>query len=1022
MFYPVRQKGVTTMALPFHQQVVCPVLIGRTPDLALLQLSLEQAKSGTGEVALLCGEAGIGKSRLVAEIKTVAFTQGFQLLQGNCFPADHSCPYAPLLDLLRSIFLTSSSAQAEALIGPFAREFAPLLPDVIHLLPNLTILPPLPPLGPEQEKRRLFTALMHFFLTQASEQPLLLVFEDLHWCDDTSLEFLQYLARRCASQPLLVLLTYRSDEVRPALSHWLAELDRQHLGQEIALTHLTRGETGTMLRAIFALERPVQAALLDAIYTLTEGNPFFIEEILKSLIASGELFSTDGTWKPKLRADLHIPRSIADAVQQRSDHLSESARQVLILAAVAGRRFDFALLQQVTHHDEQELLILMKELMSAQLVVEESAEQFAFRHALTRQAIYSELLVRERKALHRIIAETMEHLYAGALEERLADLAYHFSEAGVYEKALFYARQAGERAQRLYASSAAIEEFTRALDAARHLALTPIAALYHARGQAYETLGEFELARHDYEQAFEAAHEALDDVAEWQSLLDLGFLWAERDYQQTGVYLRRALGRARVLTDPKLLAHSLNRLGNWHANVEQPLEAMQCHKEALTIFQQMHDQHGVAETLDLLGMVCSLSGDMVQSAAYNRQASELFSAMDNRQGLVSSLASLLWSGDTYFSSTLVTIATGVTEVRSVGERALMMAREIGQRSGEAYACTCMAHALGLHGEYALALELAHDGLHIAEEIEHRQWMTGTHWVLGALYFDLLELTMARQHLEQALRLSREIGSLYWIRCSSAYLASVYIELKDLTQAESLLTMALDPNAPPQTHAQRLIWYARAQIALAQGKPDHVLDIIEELLASAAHLSNGQIIPHLSHLRSKALILLDRSVEAEAALQAAYTAALMRDLRPLLWRIVIDLGNLYRTLRGDEEAEQAFATAHELIESLASPISDTALRAQFKHQTTELFPLQKPFSPRRAAKRAFGGLTEREREVVALIAQGKTSREIAEILVVNSRTIDKHIENILSKLGFTSRLQIVVWATEKGLGQKEKSQP
>jgi DNA-binding CsgD family transcriptional regulator/Flp pilus assembly protein TadD len=948
------------MTAPLNTPVVCPVLIGRTPDLALLQLSLEQVKSGKGQVALLCGEAGIGKSRLVAELKTEAFAQGFQLLQGNCFPTDRSCPYAPLLDLLRSVFLASSTAQIEALVGPFAREFAPLLPDVVHQFPDLTVLPPSPSLDPEQEKRRLFAALAHFFLSQSAERPLLLVVEDLHWSDDTSLELLQYVARRCATQPLLVLLTYRSDEVRPTLSHWLAELDREHLGQEVALTRLTRSETGAMLRAIFALGRPVQAAFLDAIYTLTEGNPFFIEEILKSLIAAGEISYTDGAWDRKPLGELHIPRSIADAVQQRSDHLSESARQLVILAAVAGRRFDFALLQQMTRRDEQQLLTLMKELMRAQLVVEDSAEQFAFRHALTRQAIYAQLLVRERKALHRTMAETMEHLYAGELEEHLADLAYHFSEAGVFEKALSYAQQAGERAQRLYASRAAIEQFTRALDASRHLTLPPSPTLYHARGQAYEILGDFEQARHDYEQALEAAHEAHNGVAEWQSLLDLGALWAERDYQQTGAYFRRTLERARVLADPKLLAHSLNRLGNWHANVEQPLEALNCHQEALTIFQEVHDQHGVAETLDLLGMVGSLSGDMVQSAAYYWQVVELFRVMDNREGLVSSLATLLLCGDTYFSATLVTVAASVTEVRRVGERALMLAREIGQRSGEAYTCNCMAHCLGSSGEYAHALELAHEGLRIAEEIEHRQWMTATHWALGALYLDLLELTMARQHLEQAL-------------------------------------------------------------ALARREPDRTLAITEQLFASAAHVSGEQSIPHLAHLRGEALAMLNRPAEAETALQAAHTGAVTRGLRPLLWRITIDLGNLYQAQQRGEDAEHAFASAQELIEELATPIPDTALRAHFLQQATALLPHQEPLSPRRAAKRAFGGLTEREREVAALIAQGKASREIAEILVVNSRTIEKHIENILSKLGFTSRAQIAVWASEKGLGGKEQGQ-
>ena len=185
-----------------------------------------------------------------------------------------------------------------------------MLPDVVHLFPDLTVLPPLPSLDPEQEKRRLFVALTHVFLSQAAEQPLLLVVEDVHWSDDASLEFLQYFARRCATQPLLVLLTYRSDEVRPTLSHWLAELDREHLGQEVALTRLTRSETGAMLRAIFDLGRPVQAAFLDAIYTLTEGNPFFIEEILKSLIAAGEISYTDGAWDRKPLVSCTFPGAL----------------------------------------------------------------------------------------------------------------------------------------------------------------------------------------------------------------------------------------------------------------------------------------------------------------------------------------------------------------------------------------------------------------------------------------------------------------------------------------------------------------------------------------------------------------------------------------------------------------------------------------------------------------------------------------------------------------------------------------
>src|SRR5438477_1819831 len=502
------------MQVPIDLPIVCPIVIGRTAELTALHLLLERAKSGKGQVVLLSGEAGIGKSRLVAEAKTYATAQGFLLLQGQCFPTDRSCPYAPLLDLLRSHLATSSREQVDTEMGSLASALSPLLPD---LLPRPADLPSLPPLAPEHEKRRLFAALAQLFLRPTTKQPALLIVEDLHWSDETSLDFLHYLARRCTASPLLVLLTYRNDEVHPGLSHFLAHLDRERLAQECALAPLTRSEVSAMMNAIFALRRSVftvpplaQGDLLDAMYTLTEGNPFFIEELLNSLIEAGDIFYEHGRWQRKELRELHIPRSVQDAVELRTAHLSEGARQVLNLAAVAGRHFDFALLQTLTQHDEAQLLRLLKELIAAQLVVEESAEQFAFRHALTRQAVYTQLLARERKASHRAIAETLERLYASMLEAHLADLSFHFSLAGAWEKALEYGQRAGEQAQALYAPQAATLHFTRALAAAGHLSLTPAASLYRARGLAYDTLGDFERARADQETALQLAHEACD--------------------------------------------------------------------------------------------------------------------------------------------------------------------------------------------------------------------------------------------------------------------------------------------------------------------------------------------------------------------------------------------------------------------------------------------------------------------------------------------------------------------------------
>src|SRR6266704_791445 len=857
--------------------ILCPVLIGRAAELTALRLLVDRARSGKGQLVLLSGEAGIGKSRLVAEAKTYATAQGFLLLQGQCFPTDRSCPCAPLLELLRSHFATSSPEQVDTEMGSLASALSPLLPD---LLPRPSDLPPLPPLAPEHEKRRLFAALAHLFLRQATKQPALLIVEDLHWSDETSLDFLHFLARRCLATPLLVLLTYRSDEVHPGLSHFLAQLDRERLAQECALAPLTRSEVSAMMYAIFALRRSVftvpplaQGDLLDAMYTLTEGNPFFIEELLKSLIEAGDIFYEHGRWKRKEPGALHIPRSVQDAVELRTAHLSEGARQVLHLAAVAGRHFDFALLQALTHQDEAQLLRLLKELIAAQLVVEQSAEQFAFRHALTRQAVYTQLLARERKALHRAIAETFERLYDSMLEAHLADLASHFFLAGVWEKALLYGQRAGEQAQALYAPQAASEHFTRALDAARQLSLTPAASLYRARGLAYDTLGDFERARADQETALQLAHKASDRYKEWQALLDLGLLWAGRDYAQSGDYYQRALALARTLDDPATLAHSLNRLGNWYLNAEQPQEALRCHQEALATFQALSDWHGKAATLDLLGMASLLSGDLIQGTTYCQQAIVLLREQDDRQRLISSLVTLMMCGGVYETGTLVPATVGFADSLHFGEQALKIAGEIGQRSDEAHTLIQMAMCLGPRGEYARALEVAQRGLAIAEEIEHRQWMTAGHRALGALYLDLLALSEARQHLEQALSLAQEVGSWNWIRIISGFLAPVYLLQHDQASADSLLTTALEPDTAMQTLGQRLVWAARAELALARDDPHLALHITDQLLASALGLSSEASIPRLAKLRGEALIKLKQAAEAETILQDARTTAL-----------------------------------------------------------------------------------------------------------------------------------------------------
>ena len=205
-------------------------------------------------------------------------------------------------------------------------------------------------------------------------------------------------------------------------------------------------------------KQQVDADLLDTLYARSEGNPFFVEELLTSLMTAGELVRVDGIWK-RTPQRAPVPRSVQEAVQQRTTYLSADAKRLLTLAAVAGRRFNVTLLQEVMRCDEAHLLALLKEVMAAQLVVEEAIDQFAFRHALTQQAITAFLLLRERQALHRSLLQTLERLCTASPTSRaryLEELAYYSSEAGLWEQALAYAQEAGEKALRLYAQQAAV--------------------------------------------------------------------------------------------------------------------------------------------------------------------------------------------------------------------------------------------------------------------------------------------------------------------------------------------------------------------------------------------------------------------------------------------------------------------------------------------------------------------------------------------------------------------------------------
>ena len=1006
------------MKAKFPSPIICPVLIGRAQELIYLHSLIDRARNGQEQVVLLSGEAGIGKSRLVSEARAYALTQGFlPLLEGQCYQADSASPYAPLLDLFRAYFARRTPTALPDPMHSFAATFARLLPELALLFPDLAKAPAPLSSEPEEEKRRLFAAMVHFVTEQARQQPVLLVVEDVHWCDDLSLDLLLHLARRCRQAPVLLLATYRGEEIHPGLRRWLTQLDRERLAQEFAPGRLSRTEVAAMVHAMLETQQEVDADLLDTLYTRSEGNPFFVEELIKSLMTTGELARIDGTWK-RTTYRAPVPRSVQEAVQQRTMYLSADARRLVTLAAVAGRRFNVTLLQEMMRCDEEHLLSLLKEVIAAQLVVEEGVDHFAFRHALTQQAIYAELLLRERQELHRSLVEALERLSTApsSRERYLEDLAHHSSEAGMWEQALTYQQEAGEKALSLYARQAAIDHFTRAVDAAHHLSQTP-PGLYLARGQAYETLGDFEHARGDYECALDAARAAHDGTMEWQSMMAIGFLWTGHDYERAEAWFRQALALAEQLADPTLRARSLNHLGNWLVNTGHIQEAFEAAQEALRLFEAQADRQGMAQTLELLGAAHFWMGDPARAVKefYGRTI-ELFRSLDDRPRLCSILAMrALDSAPEALETAYSALLTREECVQGI-EEARLLARQTNSSVEQAFVEMVSSYVLSSFGAFGPALAHAQEGLRIATALEHQEWVVGANGALGFLYLLLLEPDSAVACLEAGLAGAQALGSAIQFKVLTPYMALAYLLRREFPRAEAVLKAVLPRDQEPVNLFERQVARVWGELALAQGEAARALHIAEQLLVSAPG-DMRQPIPHLLALKGEALLVLKRLEEAAEAFEEAKRGAEQRQAPSILWRIQRSLGRVYHLLQREDQAQREFAAARRLIQELATTIDDPSLRERFLHNALDLLPKEKPLHPRSVARQAFGGLTPREREVAALVAQGKTSREMADLLVVSERTAEVHVSNILGKLGFTSRAQIAAWAVEKGLTKR-----
>jgi predicted ATPase len=452
--------------------------VGREAERALLRRLLEQALAREGKVVMIGGAPGAGKTRIAGEFAAEAHRRGFLTLVGSCYDRDDSIPFNPVVEILEAALANSSSPAAfRRVLGHDAAEMARLMPQLRRMFPDI---PPPMEGSAEQSRRILFNAVVELITRVATNTPLLLLLEDLHWADEGSLSLVNHVARSVSNLPIMIVGTYRDNELEPAgsLAKALDELIRVHLLERIMLQGLPQNAVAEMLRALSGREPP--EAVVNLFHSHTEGNPFFVEELFLHLVEQGKLTDSAGEFRRDLKlGDLDVPQSLRLVIGRQLARLSDPTQKTLATAAVIGRSFTFGLLEASTRADADVLLDRVEEAERAGLIsstVQYPEARFNFSHELFRQTVVSGLSAPRRQRLHLDVADAIERLYADALEDHADDLAHHLWQAGAAAdpgRTIRYLQLAGDEAVQRSANLQAIGYYTRALEMVQTLPDTP---------------------------------------------------------------------------------------------------------------------------------------------------------------------------------------------------------------------------------------------------------------------------------------------------------------------------------------------------------------------------------------------------------------------------------------------------------------------------------------------------------------------------------------------------------------------
>jgi diguanylate cyclase (GGDEF)-like protein len=884
----------------YFPSVKAPFLIGREKELGEFRKIIRKVKEGEGKFVFIIGETGVGKTRLANEVIKYAEVENFKILTARCYEETSLFPYYPFRELFKD-FIKGGPSNLFNLLKEIESIFESPSPDGERLMKKQWVF-----------KQKVLDEIKNLLYRLSNKFNLFLFLDDLQWADEASLSTLVHLSRFVKTIPIIICSTFREEETNSTLINSIQSIAREGIIKKIYLKRLNKGETSLFVKAVFPNLFDSER-IEEEIYQMTEGNPYFIEEVLEYFVEEGIVYKFKGKWRVKEINKFDIPPTLEDVLRRKISKLDEETQNLLQIASVIGRNFSLSILKGITGDDEGYLIEILDRAVKAMLIKEdEDVEEYSFTHPLIKEVFYRDFSLTKRRRYHEKVAQILES-NADQMDNIIDKLAYHYGRSLNYEKAFKYNREAGLRAKKIFATKEALEFFEKALEISNRLKNKElIPQLYRDLGDTYlmtgyheKALGYYKIARRLYKKSGDIKEvaeierkmgEGFEKLGNWKealqlyqeslrtfkrvreregvlkTLINLGSIfWRLGEYKKAKEYLKKALKDAKKLGKPSVIADCYNNLGNVAWSCGKFRESLKLHKLSLKLREKIGDLYGLSKSYNNLGIVCLDMGKYRDALLYH-------------------------------------------------ERALNLRRKIGDIFGVAMSYNNIGIAHIRSGEWGKALDYFERSLEIREELGDIQGVAMTYVNLGIIHMNRGEFERAMEFLKKALRLYTVLKDKRGKAIVFNNMGVYFLERREFEKSEKMVRKSIEISSNIED-----LWllghnYAvLADLYLQKGKLDKVKHYIEKTEETIKLTGDKNIEATLSLLEAHLLKEKGELEEAkESLLKVMKTLKKLNDLLGYA-RASLLLGEIYLELGDKGKGERYLRKALSIYEKTEAKI-------------------------------------------------------------------------------------------------------